>query len=112
MINDPNKNARLKRLCDALAISGTAVNGEQQLYAIFHRGGECPLWYAMPIRIAVRNVAFGNRPNRAKRANHNCSPSEAICVKVANNEHWFALSASCAKSSDQPSSIRKERRLV
>jgi hypothetical protein len=112
VINDPNKDPRLKCLRDALGIGRTAVNGKQQLNAILYRRVERPLWNAVPICIAIRDEPFSNGADRSKRSNDDCCAGESICVKVANDEDRFPIRPSGTKARDQSCRIREEFRIV
>jgi hypothetical protein len=108
MINDPDHDPRFKRLRDSLPICGATVNGKQKFNAILHRRSECALGYAVPVCVAIRNVALCNGTDRTKCSNDDRCAREAICVEIADNEHRLALGACRSKAGDQTCSIWKE----
>jgi hypothetical protein len=112
VINDPNKDPRLKCLRDALRIRSAAVNGKQQLNAILYRGVKRTLRDAVPICITVRDEPFSNGADRTKRPNDDRCAGEPVCIKVANNEDRFTIRSSSTKARDQTRRIREELRVV
>jgi hypothetical protein len=108
VVNNPNKDPRLKRLCNTLRIRSAAVNSQKQLNAIFYRRVERPLWDAVPICVAIRDEPFGNGADRTKRPNDDCRAGESVCIKVTNNKDRFTIGPSRSEARDQTRRIREE----
>jgi hypothetical protein len=112
VVNNPNKDPRLKRLRDALRIRSTAVNGKQQLNAVLYRRVERPLRDAVPVCIAIRDEPLSNGANRTKRPNNDRRAGESICIKVANDKDRFTIRPSRTEARDQTRCVREELGVV
>ena len=112
MVNNPNKDPRLKRLRDALRIRSTAVNSQKQLNAVLDRRVERPLWDAVPICVAIRDEPFSNGADRTKRPNNDRRAGESICIKVADHKDRFTIRPSRTKARDQTRCVREELGVV
>jgi hypothetical protein len=108
VVNDPNKDPRFKCLRDALCIRSAAVNGKQQLNAIFYRRVERPLRDAMPVCIAIRDEPFSNGADRTKRPNNDRCASESVRIKVADNKDRFTIRPSSTETRNETRRIREE----
>ena len=91
VVDDANKNPCLECLSDTGAVSGTAVDCEDQFNAIFECSGDCPLRDAVTIAVALRDVALGNCADSAKCSNHDRRSSEPVGIKVANHKDGLPL---------------------
>jgi hypothetical protein len=112
VVNDPNKDPHLKCLRDALSIRSAAVNGKQELNAVFYRGVERPLRDAVPICIAIRNEPFSNGADRTKRLNNDRCASESVRIKVADNKDRFTIRPSSTETRNETRRIREELGVV
>jgi hypothetical protein len=112
VVNDPNKDPRLKCLRDALRIRSTAVNGKQQLNAVLYRRVERTLRDAVPVCVAIRDEAFSNGADRSKRANDDCCAGESVRIKVANDKDRFTIRPSGSETRNQTHRIREELGVV
>jgi hypothetical protein len=112
VVNDANENAGLKRLSNTGAISGSAVNGEDKLNAIFKRGSNRALRDAVTIAVTLRDVALRDSPDCTKGSYHDRRPGQPIRIEITNNKNRLPLFARCAKTRDEPSRIREKMWIV
>jgi hypothetical protein len=112
VVNNPNKDPRLKRLRDAHRIRSAAVNGKQQLNAVLYRRVERPLRDAVPVCIAIRDEPLSNGANRTKRPNNDRRAGESICIKVADHKDRFTIRPSRTEARDQTRCVREELGVV
>jgi hypothetical protein len=112
VVNDPNKDPRLKCLRDTLRIRSAAVNGKQQLNAVFYRRVERPLRDAVSVCVAIRDEAFSNGADRTKRPNNNRCASQSVRIKVADNKDRFTIRSSGSEARNQTRRIREELGVV
>jgi hypothetical protein len=112
VVNDPNKDPRLKCLRDALRIRSTAVNGKQQLNAVLYRRVERTLRDAVPVCVAIRDEAFSNGADRSKRPNNDRCASQSVRIKVADDKDRLTIRSSGSETRDQTRRIREELGVV
>jgi hypothetical protein len=112
MVNDPNKDPRLKCLRDALRIRSAAVNGKQQLNAVLYRRVERPFRDAVSVCVAIRNEPFSNGANRTERPNNDRCAGQSVRIKVADDKDRFTIRPSGSEARDQTRRIGEELRVV
>ena len=108
VVNDPNKDPRLKCLRDTLRIRSAAVNGKQQFNAVLYRRVERPLRDAVPVCVAIRDEPLSNGTNRTKRPNNDRRASQSVRIKVANDKDRFTIRPSRSETRNQTRRIREE----
>jgi hypothetical protein len=112
VVNDANEDPRLTCLRDALCVRSPAVNSKQELNAVLYRRVERTLRDAVPVRIAIRDEAFGNGANRTKRPNNDRCASQSVRIKVADDKDRFAVGPSGSETRNQTRRIREELGVV
>jgi hypothetical protein len=112
VIDYADKDPCVARLFNTRAISGAAIDCDQEFDAILDRRADRPFGDPMPIGVSLRDVPLSDRPRRAQGANEDCSASEAVGIEVADDKHRLALRRCGAQPRDQSWRVREERWVV